>query len=154
MLIYKGNQLKLIVFTCNIYISQWVYFWYVHVILFLYEKKTKRRSTHFSHEYDSIIIYTYKLKLRIFVAVTDTLLIEGLNICAENSPDFGWGGRCTIRIYIRLAWEKRFTRNNHIWQSFITSDNVYLFGPNSKTLFIYYIGLNSDYKKIQPKFWL
>lgn len=64
------------------------------------------------------------------------------------------GERCTIRIYIRLAWEKRFTRNNHIWQSFITSDNVYLFGPNSKTLFIYYIGLNSDYKKIQPKFWL
>lgn len=153
MLIYKGNQLKLIVFTCNISLTMSLFLVCTCNFVFIWIK-TKRRSTHFSHEYDSIIIYTYKLKLRIFVAVTDTLLIEGLNICAENSPDFGWGGRCTIRIYIRLAWEKRFTRNNHIWQSFITSDNVHLFGPNSKTLFIYYIGLNSDYKKIQPKFWL
>lgn len=71
------------------------------------KKKTKRRSTHFSHEYDSIIIYTYKLKLRIFVAVTDTLLIEGLNICAENSPDFGWGGK-DVQLESTFVWlEKR-----------------------------------------------
>lgn len=136
------------------YISHNEFIFGMYMQFCFYMKKKLSEDLHFSHEYDSIIIYTYKLKLRIFVAVTDTLLIEGLNICAENSPDFGWGERCTIRIYIRLAWEKRFTRNNHIWQSFITSDNVYLFGPNSKTLFIYYIGLNSDYKKIQPKFWL